>query len=195
MFGVIKDMDACNIVKRKDGVKEKVVFRILDESYLDKIMSLQENIVEGLDDKQLYAPSERKEFEEYIKGIGKIIGCITEEDKLIAIGVYGKLKLDKRNYGYDIDVPEEELIKVGQIESTIVDNNYRGNGLQRMICNILEQIAIEDNIEIITATVSPFNKYSLNSFISLDYKIVKEKLKYGGLKRYILRKVLNSIQN
>ena len=67
--------------------------------------------------------------------------------------------------------------------------------MQRMICNILEQIAIEDNIEIITATVSPFNKYSLNSFISLDYKIVKEKLKYGGLKRYILRKVLNSIQN
>ena len=34
------------------------------------------------------------------------------------------------------------------------------------------------------------NKYSLKSFLDLGYEIKKDKLKYGGLRRYVVAKEL-----
>ena len=94
------------------------------------------------------------------------------------------------NYGYDLELNEEELLDVGQIESTVVAPEYRGNSLQKKICNELEKISIANNDKLLCATVSPYNKYSLNSFLELGYKIEKDKLKYGGLRRYVVVKKL-----
>ena len=97
-------MNLNNILKitRKDGVEVEVELKELDLSYLDKIMDLQKIIIDGLENKELYADTEREEFEEYIKENGKIIGYVTEKDELIAMGVYAKKGCDKSNYGYDI---------------------------------------------------------------------------------------------
>lgn len=161
----------------------------LDLSYIDKIMNLQNEVVEALDNKDLYFPSEKEEFEEVIKSTGKIIGCINlENNELISIGVYIKYKHSEHNYGYDIDLKGDELLNVGQIESTIVKPSFRGNGLQYRMCELLEKIGKYNNTNIIMATASPDNTYSVNTFKKLGYDIVKEKLKYGGLKRYILKK-------
>ena len=35
-----------------------------------------------------------------------------------------------------------------------------------------------------------YNKYSLKSFLDLGYEIKKDKLKYGGLRRYVVAKKL-----
>ena len=121
---------------------------------------------------------------------GKIIGCLTNEDELIAMGVYAKKGYDESNYAYDIGLNGEEVFKVAQIESTIVKSEYRGNKLQRLICEELEKIARKDNIEILTATASPYNEFSVNTFMNLGYEIKKDKLKYGGLRRYVLVKEL-----
>ena len=40
----------------------------------------------------------------------------------------------------------------------------------------------------IAATVAPENIYSLNTFIKREYKIMADKLKYGGLRRYVVMK-------
>ena len=40
--------------------------------------------------------------------------------KLIAMGVYLKNGYDKENYGYDLDLEGEILLKVAQIETTVV---------------------------------------------------------------------------
>ncbi|MDU5262828.1 MAG: GNAT family N-acetyltransferase [Clostridium celatum] len=177
-------------LKRKDEVEVKVELKELTISYLDKIMELQKIIIDGLENKELYADTEREEFEEYIKKNGKILGCVTEDDELIAMGVYAKKGYDKSNYGYDIGLDNEELLKVGQIESTVVKEEYRGNKLQKIICEELEKIAVKEDTKILCATASPYNEFSVNTFKSLGYEIKKDKLKYGGLRRYVLAKII-----
>ncbi|WP_297712098.1 GNAT family N-acetyltransferase [Clostridium sp.] len=175
-------------LKRKDGVEVQAELKELSISYLDKIMQLQKIIIDGLENKELYADTEREEFEEYIKKNGNIIGCVTEDDELIAMGVYAKKGYDKSNYGYDIGLDNEELLKVGQIESTVVKEEYRGNRLQKIICEELEKIAVKEDTKILCATASPYNEFSVNTFKSLGYEIKQDKLKYGGLRRYVLAK-------
>jgi len=173
-------------VKRKDGEIIEIKLRELKLSDINKIIKLQELIINGLENKELYAGSKQ----EYINCNGKIIGCLTNEDELIAMGVYAKKGYDESNYAYDIGLNGEEVLKVAQIESTIVKSEYRGNKLQRLICEELEKIARKDNIEILTATASPYNEFSVNTFMNLGYEIKKDKLKYGGLRRYVLVKEL-----
>lgn len=177
-------------LRRKDGVEVEVRLKELDMSYLDKIMKLQKIIIDGLENKELYADTEREEFAEYIKGNGKIIGYVTMDNELIAMGVYAKKGYHESNYGYDIGLNGEDVLKVGQIESTVVKSEYRGNRLQKIICEELEKIALENNTEILCATASPYNEFSVNTFRSLGYEIKKDKLKYGGLRRYVLVKTI-----
>ncbi len=174
-------------LKRKDGVEKIGEFKWLNLSYLDDIVNLNENILEGIGNKEIYAKTKREEFEEYLKEKGKIVGCIVDNN-LIAMGSYVALNYDKRNYGYDLDLRGDSLLDVCQIEATVVSKEFRGNKLQKKICNILENIGRDENKKIITATASPINTYSVNTFIDLGYKIVNEKEKYGGLRRYILKK-------
>lgn len=177
-------------LKRKDGTIVNAKFSFLSNEDLDRIMDLQSKIYNGLEDKQLYSPSSKEEFKEFILGKGKILGCITEDNKLIAMAVYAKMEYDEHNYGYDIELEGKDLLKVGQIESTIVDKEFRGNKLQRKMCEKLEEVAIENNTPILSATASPYNEYSVNTFLNLGYKIMKDKIKYGGLRRYVLIKEL-----
>ncbi|MGL5352073.1 MAG: GNAT family N-acetyltransferase [Clostridium sp.] len=177
-------------LKRKDGKIVNVKLKTLDVTYVDKIMELQNIILEGLEDKRLYAATDREEFIEYINSFGKIVGYVTEDNELIAMGVYAKKGYLKGNYGYDIELEGEELLKVGQIESTVVREEFRGNRLQKIICEVLEDVAKEENTPILCATASPYNEFSVNTFINLGYEIKKDKIKYGGLRRYVLVKEL-----
>lgn len=177
-------------LKNKNGNIVNAKYKELDLSYIDKIIELQEIIMQDLEDKQLYAPTEREEFIEYFQKGAKIIGYLNEEEELIAMAVYIKKGYDKGNYGYDLDLEGENLLKVGQVESTVVRSDYRGNGLQRILCEKIEDIAKNEKVKLLTSTASPYNKYSVNTFEKLGYKIKKEKMKYGGLRRYVLAKEL-----
>lgn len=177
-------------LKRKDGEVLKGKIKILDESYIDKIMMLQEEIMNGLTNKEWYSPSSREEFLIQITKIGKIVGCVLEDDRLAAIGAYVEWGYEDHNYGYDLDIKDKELLQVGQIEATIVHESFRGNGLQNKICTEVEKIAKINKNKVIAATVHPDNIYSLRTFQKLGYEIKKEKLKYGGLRRLILKKII-----
>lgn len=177
-------------LKRKDGVMVDTQLIELKLSDIDKIMELQEAIINGLENKEIYAETEKDEFEEYLNGKGKVIGYVTSNHELIAMGVYVSKGYDKSNYAYDLDLCGEDILKVGQIEATIVKDEYRGNKLQKLMCEELEKIAKENNNELLCTTASPYNKFSVNTFINLGYEIKKDKLKYGGLRRYVLVKNL-----
>ena len=177
-------------LKNKSGNIINVKYKVLDLSYIDEIIKLQEDILNGLEDKQLYAPTEKEEFINYLKNGAKIIGYVDENDNLIAMAVYIKKGYEKGNYGYDLELEGELLLKVGQVESTVVRSDYRGNGLQRILCKKIEDIAKEDSVKILASTASPYNKYSVNTFKNLGYEIKKDKMKYGGLRRYVLAKEL-----
>lgn len=180
------------ILKKKDGQEIEAELKELDLSYMDKIMDIQKNIYEALANKDFYACTDREEFEDTIKGNGKIIGCISLKDnELIAMGVYIEYGYGVHNYGYDINIQGEELLKVGQIESTVVKEEFRGNKLQKIICEMLEQIGKDAGMKYMCSTVAPDNKFSVNTFEKLGYNIMADKLKYGGLRRYVFMKEIN----
>ena len=66
-------------LNKKNGEKVIGRFEVLNLEHIDKIMELQKVVIEALDDKQLYAPSEKEEFAEYIRDIGKVVGVVEEE--------------------------------------------------------------------------------------------------------------------
>ena len=136
-------------LKRKDGVMVDTQLIELKLSDIDKIMELQEAIINGLENKEIYAETEKDEFEEYLNGKGKVIGYVTSDHELIAMGVYVSKGYDESNYAYDLDLCGEDILKVGQIEATIVKDEYRGNKLQKLMCEELEKIAKENNNELL----------------------------------------------
>ncbi len=177
------------LLLKKDGVSIEGEFKALNESYIDKIMDFQQEIIDGLEEKEWYSPSTKEEFLEILKK-GRILGCVLEDDSLIAISVYINWGYEQYNYGYDLNIKGEDLLRVGQIESTLVKEEFRGNRLQRKMCMILEETSKKSGDRIISATASPYNIYSVNTFKALGYSIEDDKLKYGGLRRYVFKKVI-----
>lgn len=59
------------------------------------------------------------------------------------------------------------------------------------MCEVFEEMVINNKIKIISVIVVLYNKFSLNIFKNFGYNIVVDKLKYGGLRRYVLMKELN----
>ncbi|MBC8581409.1 GNAT family N-acetyltransferase [Zhenhengia yiwuensis] len=176
--------------KRKDGELVKLTLKRLTFEDIDQIMALQDEIVEGLEDKQLYVPSGREEIQSHFSTEGVLLGYVTEENELAALAIYLKRGYSPSNYGYDVGLEGEELLKVGQVDTVLVKADYRGNNLQYRMCSLLEEIAKEKQTPILCATASPYNTFSVNNFLKLGYEVKKDKLKYGGLRRYILMKSL-----
>ena len=180
------------ILKKKDGTNLEVELKLLDLTYIDKIMEIQQKIYDGLENKGFYSCSEKEEFVDTINGKGKILGCVSlESNELIAMGVYIEYGYEDHNYGYDIEIKGEELLSVGQIESTVVLEEYRGNKLQKIICEIIEQMGKDAGMKYMCATAAPNNRFSVNTFENLGYSVMADKLKYGGLRRYVLMKKIN----
>lgn len=189
MYILAKDKMKKIILNKKDERNIEVEFKLLDLSYIDKIMELQQNIYDGIENKDFYVCSDKEEFENAINGKGKVIGCVSLiNNELIAIGVYIEYGYENHNYGYDIQIQGEELLKVGQVESTLVSESYRGNGLQKIMCEILEELGRKATMKYICATAAPDNRYSVHTFEKLGYNIMVDKLKYGGLRRYVFMK-------
>lgn len=171
-------------------VNQELLLVRLDVSDLNAVMRLQDKVYDGLENKEVFAKSDKKEFEEAICNLGQLVGYKTAAGELVALGAYISYGYDKHNYGYDLEFKGDRLLTVGQIEATIVDPEYRGMGLQRKLCKVLEEVARAEGKTCVMATVSPLNPYSLNNFLAAGYENKKEKLKYGGLRRYILYKEL-----
>lgn len=91
------------------------------------------------------------------------------------------------NYGYDLDLSEEELIQVVHMDTSAVHPDYRGKGLQARIMGAAEQELSGKGRRILLTTVHPDNQYSLRNILSQGYGIQKRTEKYGS-ERYILRK-------
>lgn len=176
---------------RTRGHEEEIIIKPLHAEHLNQILSLQEIILQHLPDQSWYANTSKEEFKEILAHTNLILGGFNQHSELITMGAYVAYSYHKHNYGYDLGFKGDDLLHVGQIDSTIVHPNYRGNKLQNTLCDLLEDFAQKQAIPIISATVSPNNLYSLNTFLKRGYHIENETIKYGGLKRYLLMKNLS----
>lgn len=110
-----------------------------------------------------------------------------EDDRLAAVFDILYLGLDPCNYGYDLDLCEEELLQVIHIDTAAVHPDYRGLGLQRKLVHMAEQELSGKGKRILLCTVHPDNRFSLNNMLRQGYAIAKRVGKYGS-ERYVLRK-------
>ena len=155
---------------------------------LDKVMALQDAIVEALPDKDLYATFSR---EESLGQLEHDICIIAECDGEVA-GYSVMIPNDPdnpENYGKYFNYDREQLAKTVSMDLTMVAPKYRGNGIQRMFNKLRLGMANELGAHEALTTISPDNPYSYRNFLVLNFDIVDERELYGGKRRYILRKV------
>lgn len=92
------------------------------------------------------------------------------------------------NLGRDIGLKEEELPLVVHMETAVVLPGFRGQGLQKRMILYMEKALEGTGFRYLMATAAPENTASMKSFLSLGYRSVLTKEKYGGLLRCILLK-------
>lgn len=91
------------------------------------------------------------------------------------------------NYGYELGLSEDQLLRVVNMDSAAVHPAYRGQGLQRKLLLTAEAWLKEQGSRILLCTIHPENRYSLQNAQKIGYRIQKLVNLYGSV-RYILRK-------
>ncbi|KPU57091.1 hypothetical protein [Bacillus wiedmannii] len=158
---------------------------------IEQILSLQNVVVEALEDKSRLQPLSLEEFQYILEGNGMMIGAFIE-NKLIAFRALLVPPIDEEHLGLDIGIPESELHRVIYQEISNVHPNCRGNGMQKILATvIMDELQKEDSkYDYVCCTVSPFNIPSLKDKFAQGMEIAALKEKYGGSLRYVFVKEL-----
>jgi hypothetical protein len=175
------------IRKHGKSASKEVAYELvfLDESYLTKIMDLQEIIVQNLSDPDLFQADSIHFIRDHICKKGRIIGVISGK-RLIAYRIIAFPGNDPSNLGIDLTLPKRERNKVAHLESFSVHPDYRGNLLQLKTLGPAIRIIRDFGYEHLCATVSPKNYPGLSNLLKGGLVIRGLKEKYGGKLRYIL---------
>ncbi|EDX67701.1 MULTISPECIES: hypothetical protein [Bacillus] len=164
---------------------------LLSLDYIEQILSLQNVVVEALEDKSRLQPLSQEEFQYILEGNGMMIGAFIENE-LIAFRALLVPPIDDEHLGLDIGLPESELHRVIYQEISNVHPNWRGNGMQKILATvIMDELQKEDSkYDYVCCTVAPFNIPSLKDKFAQGMEISALKEKYGGSLRYVFVKEL-----
>ncbi|OPA36749.1 N-acetyltransferase [Bacillus cereus] len=164
---------------------------LLSLEHIEQILSLQNIVVEALEDKSRLQPLSQEEFQYILEGNGMIIGAFIENE-LIAFRALLVPPIDDEHLGLDIGLSESELHRVIYQEISNVHPNCRGNGMQKILANvIMDELQKEDSkYDYVCCTVAPFNIPSLKDKFAQGMAIAALKEKYGGNLRYVFVKEL-----
>lgn len=160
--------------------------KVLDKSYLSKILALQEVVCDALPNKDILQPLTEEEFLYILDGKGLLIGAFVDEEQLIAFRAVLIPEIDEEHLGYTIGlVNESDLNRVLYQEISSVHPDYRGYGLQKILAKVIMQQIETKDFDYLAATVMPYNIASLKDKFSQGFYIVGLKYAYGGKLRYV----------
>lgn len=170
---------------------ERFHVTLLTIENIEQILSLQNVVIETLEDKSRLQPLSLEEFQYILEGNGMMIGAFIENE-LIAFRALLVPPIDDEHLGLDIGLPESELHRVIYQEISNVHPNCRGNGMQKILATvIMDELQKEDSkYDYVCCTVAPFNIPSLKDKFSQGMEIAVLKEKYGGSLRYVFVKEL-----
>lgn len=165
----------------------------LSPKHIEQILSVQNDVIEALENKENLQPLTLEEFENILSGNGLMIGAFVGE-RLIAFRALLVPPIDEEHLGLDIGLTGEELERVIYQEVSNVHLTYQGNGLQKVLAKvIMEQLKqLDHNYEYVCCTVAPFNIPSLKDKFAQGMEVAALKEKYGGSMRYVFVKELRS---
>lgn len=172
---------------RKDGSRPRTfIIRACTPDDLLQIMSLQEEVRQGIEDPSTFAFTTTAEISESLF-LDRVF-CAVEAGKIAGLTVMIVNRPSSRNAGSHIGYTEEEQKTCVTMEATFIAPYCRGYGLQQIFFALREEAALELGATEALTTISPFNKYSLHNATSSGFEVVAEKALYGGYARCILRK-------
>ncbi|WP_020062472.1 GNAT family N-acetyltransferase [Bacillus sp. 123MFChir2] len=166
---------------------------LLSLHHTEQLLSVQNDVIEALENKENLKPLTLEEFENILSGNGLMIGAFVDE-QLIAFRALLVPPLDEDHLGLDIGLTGEELERVIYQEVSNVHPDYQGNGLQKTLAKvIMEQLKQSDHkYEYVCCTVAPFNIPSLKDKFAQGMEIAALKEKYSDRLRYVFVKELQS---
>ncbi|ONH03010.1 N-acetyltransferase [Bacillus cereus] len=170
---------------------ERFHVTLLTLENIEQILSLQNVVVETLEDKSRLQPLSLEEFQYILEGNGMMIGAFIKNE-LIAFRALLVPPIDDEHLGLDIGLPESELHRVIYQEISNVHPNWRGNDMQKILATvIMDELQKEDSkYDYVCCTVAPFNIPSLKDKFAQGMEIAALKEKYGGSLRYVFVKEL-----
>jgi len=172
-------------LKRKtDGKEVECTVEILDGKSLKKIVELEKNIVENLPSRDLFQDDTDDLILDFLGRRGLAYGVINEDNLIACSALYFPGEREE-NLGIDIGL-EEDLQTVVHLETIMVHPDYRGNGLQKILAEILIKEAKNRGFKHVLATVSPKNTVSYTNFEKLGFKKITTKIKFGDKLRDIM---------
>lgn len=162
--------------------------KTLTSGHLLQLLNLQDEVMAALENKQILQPLTEEELLFILEGNGVMIGLF-DEQQLIAFRALLEPPLDEEHLGYDIGYsgPFEEILYQ---EISVVHPNYRGQGLQQKMAEIIMKAVDTSKHVMICATVMPFNIASLKDKFAQGMVVAALKYKYGQKLRYIFAKDL-----
>lgn len=101
------------------------------------------------------------------------------EEKLVAFSVLYYPHDDNENLSILLKDVDVSGLESANNKLCIVSKEFRGNSLQYHLGLIIEQHAISKGTNLLCATVSPHNPYSINNIVRLGYIYNRTLIKYG----------------
>jgi len=182
--------------KYKTKIEKKVELPIFDLRNCDrndysKIIEIQDKVMTDLKKSQnekLFIPTENEKIREYLGHENVFFTCVCTSKKYICAYSYTFFD-DNIEYNLSRYFANE---KVATFDTVVVLPDFRGNKLHDKLLKFSIEEAKKRNYDIIAATISPDNIYSLNNFMRNSFELLKttEEGQYEGYKRYVMYKKL-----
>ncbi|WP_227396359.1 GNAT family N-acetyltransferase [Jeotgalibacillus aurantiacus] len=172
--------------RRSDGQKVSYTVDRVQPDQIEEFKAFQAGISESLEDPASLQPLTDEEIQ-YVFDGGGIVIAASVEGKIIAVRVLLYPGDDEENLGRDLELSYEEQMKVVHQEISLVDTDFRGNGLQQILGKVImqEMKFSTSYFEHLCCTVSPSNIPSLKDKFRQGMFVLDVKEKYGNVPRYI----------
>lgn len=166
-------------------IKENWKLQRVTPAEFGSCMALQEEVLAGIEDneeKNIFQPLTREEMSRAIEQ-GDAIG-LYEEHRLIAQMNLLMHPTEEENITLDLE-------KDGKYEGAVVLDwilvhpEKRGQGIQRLLLSVAEEICKEQGRPGICAVTSPLNTHSLQNFLAQGYELTATKPKYRSVRHYL----------
>ncbi|TFE01842.1 GNAT family N-acetyltransferase [Jeotgalibacillus sp. R-1-5s-1] len=172
--------------RRSDQQKVSYTVDRVHPDQIKEFKTFQAGIVETLEDPATLQPLTDEEIH-YVFDGGGIVIAASVEGKIIAVRVLLYPGDDEENLGRDLELSYEEQMKVVHQEISLVDPDFRGNGLQGILGKVImqEMKFSTSYFEHLCCTVSPGNIPSIKDKFRQGMFVLDVKVKYGDRPRYI----------
>lgn len=169
--------------------KNDITFTPLTIHDLDKILHMQQIVVDSLEDPSILAALTKDEFTYILEGNGAILGAFVGH-KLIALRAILEPPMNEEHLGLDIGLKGDALKSVLYQEISMVLPSFRGFGLQQQLATHIMKLVEDSHKQYshICATVAPTNIPSLKDKFKQGMVTVVLKQTYGDKWRYTFAK-------